>query len=99
MLEDMGLGPLLDIPQRFFCFRCTKGAAVIVVVKVKARSRRNEVARREDGSFLVSTTAPPEGGRANAAVISLLAQYMDKPKSSIRIVKGVASRSKIIEIV
>ena len=42
----------------------------------------------------VSVTAPPEGGKANAALIALLAKTWRVPKSSLRVVKGEAARVK-----
>ena len=41
---------------------------------------------------------PPEDGRANEAVIELLAEHFDVPKGSLRIVRGHTSRQKVIEI-
>jgi uncharacterized protein (TIGR00251 family) len=42
---------------------------------------------------------PPEDGKANKALIALLAKSLDIPKSSIRIAAGETSRLKTIEIV
>ena len=67
-------------------------------VKVKPQSRRNEVVKNDDGSYLVSTTATPERGKANEMVITLLAAHTGKPKSHIRIVRGHTSRIKTVEI-
>jgi uncharacterized protein YggU (UPF0235/DUF167 family) len=43
-------------------------------------------------------TAPPEGGRANEAVIGLLAGALDVPKSRVNIIRGMASREKLVMI-
>jgi uncharacterized protein (TIGR00251 family) len=42
--------------------------------------------------------APPEDGKANAALIVLLARAMDVKKSQVRIASGASSRLKTIEI-
>jgi uncharacterized protein (TIGR00251 family) len=42
--------------------------------------------------------APPEDGKANAALIALISETLDVPKSKVRIVAGGASRMKIVEI-
>lgn len=42
--------------------------------------------------------AVPEDGKANAALLSLLAEKLDVPKSAIRIASGAASRLKRVEI-
>jgi uncharacterized protein YggU (UPF0235/DUF167 family) len=46
----------------------------------------------------VRVTAPPDGGRANEAVIALLAGALGVAKSRINIVRGMASREKVVMI-
>jgi uncharacterized protein YggU (UPF0235/DUF167 family) len=46
----------------------------------------------------VRVTAAAEGGRANDAVLSLLAETFDVPSSSMRLVSGRAGRDKIVEV-
>ena len=75
---------------------------VNIVAKVNPHSKKNEVIKEEDmfGSILykVYTTQPPEDGKANKAVIELLAKFFKIPKSKITIIKGETSRTKIITI-
>jgi uncharacterized protein (TIGR00251 family) len=42
--------------------------------------------------------APPEDGKANTALVALLARALDVRKSDVRIASGAASRLKTIEI-
>jgi len=42
--------------------------------------------------------APPEDGKANAALIGLLARALDVRKSDVRIASGAASRVKTVEV-
>ena len=46
----------------------------------------------------VSVTEIPEDGRANAAVIKLLAKEWGVPKSAIRLVRGDVDRNKVLEV-
>jgi uncharacterized protein (TIGR00251 family) len=46
----------------------------------------------------VAVTAPADRGRANAAVIRLLAERLDVPRSAIRLAQGETSRQKTIVI-
>jgi len=46
----------------------------------------------------VKVRAQPEKGKANAAVISLLAKHLDLPLSDLTVFSGHTSRTKIIEI-
>ena len=66
-------------------------------VRVTPRARQNKIVER-DGVLRVYTTIVPENGRANDAVIELLADYLDVPKSKIRIVKGHTSRDKVVAV-
>ena len=51
-----------------------------------------------DGTWRALVPEPPEDGRANAAVIELLAEHFDVPKRSLRIVRGHTGRQKTIEL-
>jgi uncharacterized protein YggU (UPF0235/DUF167 family) len=42
--------------------------------------------------------APPERGRANAALVGLLSSVLDVPAGSVRVVGGQRGRSKVVEI-
>lgn len=66
-------------------------------VKVKPSSRTEQVLQERD-SFIVKVREPPKEGKANEAVIKLLAEYLGIPQSQVRILSGFGSRSKIIEI-
>jgi len=68
-----------------------------VKVKVKPNSRTAEVSREGD-SFIVKVKEPPREGRANQAVIKLLAEHFGIPQSQVRILSGLKSRNKVIEV-
>jgi uncharacterized protein YggU (UPF0235/DUF167 family) len=46
----------------------------------------------------VRVGAPPERGKANEAVLALLAEVLAVPRSSVAIVSGGGSRDKIVEL-
>lgn len=74
-------------------------SAVIFSIKVAPKSRENCLYKRaEDGVLTIRVTAPPEDGKANEAVVKLLAQLFKIPKSNISIIKGLSSRQKVIHI-
>lgn len=55
--------------------------------------------RAEGGRVLkVKVTAPPEDGRANAAVIALLAKRWRLPKSAFTLLRGERDRNKTLLI-
>ena len=43
-------------------------------------------------------TAPAEDGRANDAVVALLAEALDLPRSSVSLVAGHGARDKLVEL-
>ena len=67
---------------------------VLLRVRVQPGARANVVKGWRGGALSVSVTAPPEGGKANRAVIALLADTLAVPPSSISLVRGAASRDK-----
>ena len=66
-------------------------------IRIKPRARCNKVEKTEDG-YIVYVKEPPIEYKANNALIKLLSCYFDVPKSRIRIVVGLKSKNKIIEI-
>jgi len=76
----------------------TRGAGVRFRVKVQARARREEVVGVQSGVLRLRVTAPPVEGRANQAVVRLLAQHLRLPKSSIKITAGERAPIKLVEV-
>lgn len=70
---------------------------VRINIRVIPRARRNAVESATDGTLRVYTTAAPADGDANAAVIKMLARHLDVPKTSIKIIRGLTSRDKVVE--
>lgn len=60
-------------------------------------SVREEVVKQGD-EYIVRVKVPPQEGKANEAVVKLIATHMKVSKSSVRIVSGLTGRNKIIEI-
>lgn len=71
-----------------------------VKVTPKAKSERIKKTAGADGTDLykIYVTAAPEDGKANEAVLKLLAKSLGVSKSSLTIVRGLTSREKTIKI-
>ncbi len=69
-----------------------------IFVKVKTNAKNDSVVRKDATHFEVSVKKPPVGGLANEAIIKNLAEYLETPKSLIKIVRGHKSKQKIVEI-
>lgn len=76
----------------------SRAGAVRFRAKVQARARREEVAGIQNGALRIRVTAPPVAGRANQAVVALLARCLHLPKSSIKIAAGERAPLKVIEV-
>jgi uncharacterized protein YggU (UPF0235/DUF167 family) len=67
-------------------------------IRVKPGAREEKVSREPDGSLLVSVTARAQEGKANEAVVKAVAKALHLPKSSVRIVSGLSSRTKMLDV-
>ncbi len=72
--------------------------ALKIWVTVKPQAKKEEIKTTEDGGIVASVQAPARQGKANEALIELLASYFSTSKSSVKIIRGAASRKKLIEI-
>ena len=90
-------------PSPCHVFWCTILAMTesLLRIKVTPRASSNAVVGWLDEQrevLLVKVTAPAEGGKANAAVIKLLAEEFGIPKSAISIKSGHTSRHKLVSL-
>jgi len=69
-----------------------------IEVVVTPGARRSEIVGRYGGGWKVRVAAAPERGRANEAVIELVARALDVSSSSLRVVAGRAGRRKTISV-
>lgn len=69
-----------------------------VRVRVSPGARRGGVTGRVGEVWKLRVTAPAEGGRANEAVVRLLANTMDVPRRSVSLVSGHTARDKVVEL-
>lgn len=60
-----------------------------------ARSETLEIA---DGGLLAKVRAKPEDGKANAAVLDLLARGLDVAPSRLSLLRGATSREKLVQL-
>jgi uncharacterized protein (TIGR00251 family) len=70
----------------------------IIQVNVKPNARRQSIMPTDEGIWVATVQAPPVDGKANAALIKLLAKEFGVAKSRIKIKSGQTSRLKLVEI-
>ena len=63
---------------------------------VKAGARRNALLGTRTGVLKISVTSAPEKGKANKAVLKLLAEALDVAPSTLKLVAGVSSPNKTV---
>jgi uncharacterized protein (TIGR00251 family) len=80
--------------------RTTDG--ISLSLRVTPKARRNAIEGLRDGAdgplLAVAVNAPPEDGKANAAVIDLIAKALGLPKSAVTLAQGGKSRQKTLQI-
>ena len=69
-----------------------------ITVKVHPRARRSRIAGKLGDAYKLELAAPPVDGKANQACIRFLADLAGVAASRVRIVLGLTSRTKVIEI-
>jgi uncharacterized protein (TIGR00251 family) len=69
-----------------------------ISVTVSPGAARTELVGRHGDGWKVRVAAPPERGRANDALVELLAGALDVPRSSIRVVSGLTAKAKVVEV-
>jgi uncharacterized protein (TIGR00251 family) len=69
-----------------------------VRLRVSPGARRSELVGRHGAGWKVRVAAPPEGGRANDAVLDLLARELSLPRRSLSIVSGQTAREKVVRM-
>jgi uncharacterized protein (TIGR00251 family) len=75
-----------------------RGSDMRLSVKAVPKSSRNAVAGWVGDALKICVMAPPEKGKANAAVEAVLAESLDVAKERVRIVSGHTSSRKTVEI-
>lgn len=67
-------------------------------MKVQPRAKVTRVAGRMGHAYRLQLAAPPLDGKANEECVAFLAGMADVAKSRVRIVSGLTSRMKVVEI-
>lgn len=71
---------------------------MIINIRVKPKSSKENIAKRDDGPLTVSVKERAEDNKANLAVVKALARYFNVSTSQINIKSGLKSRRNIIDI-
>ena len=68
----------------------------VVPIRAQPGARRNGIVGEQNGALKVAVTAPPDKGKANAALEAALCQALNLKKSQVSLIAGLGSRDKRI---
>ena len=71
---------------------------VTLKIKVEPRSSRKGISGVVGDAIKIKVNAPPVGGAANEELIEVLSEEFGIKKTSIKILRGMSSRNKVVEI-
>lgn len=69
-----------------------------IFIQVKPNSKEEKIDKLDESHYVVSVKEPPIKGKANIAVLKVIADFFNVSRASVRIISGYTSRQKIVEI-
>ena len=66
----------------------------VLLVRAQPGARKAGVLGERNGALKVAVTAPPEGGRANKALVEILTEALGLKRSQVELIGGQTSRDK-----
>ncbi|MDO9286087.1 MAG: DUF167 domain-containing protein [Aquabacterium sp.] len=79
------------------CLRAA-GEHCVLDLSVQPGAKRTGIDGLHDGALRVRLAAPPVDGKANAALLSWLADELRCPKRDLTLLRGEASRRKQVQV-
>ena len=70
----------------------------LINVNVIPNSKKPLISKIDENNYEAKVDERAEDGRANARLVEMLSEYFGVRKSQVRIVKGLRSRSKVIQV-
>lgn len=70
----------------------------ILEIRVKPNARKESLTKQPDGSWLAEIKAPPVDGKANAALIALVAEQLGCSRAQVSIKAGGSGRRKLVKV-
>lgn len=71
---------------------------VLLSVKVQPRTSANQIGEALGNELRIKVTAPPVDAAANEALVRLLAEKLDCPRSHVELLRGHTSRHKVVKL-
>jgi uncharacterized protein len=71
---------------------------VVLSLKVQPRASKNAILGPAGNELRVKVTAPPVDAAANEALVRLVAEHFDCPRSRVELMRGHTSRHKVVKL-
>jgi uncharacterized protein (TIGR00251 family) len=79
-------------------YTVTDDGSIVLSVHAQPGAGRSAVVGRHGDAVKVKVAAPPEHGRANQAIVEMLAQHLGLKAAQVELVSGTSSRAKKVRI-
>lgn len=83
------------MPENSFVRDDKSGA--LIKVHLTPKASRERIGEQFGGAVKVWVSAPPVDGKANTALLKLLAKRLKIPKTRLKIISGETSRNKVLQ--
>jgi len=71
---------------------------VTLAIKLQPRAAKNEIGQPHGPELRIKVTAPPVDAAANEALLRLVADTLDFPRSKVELIRGHTARHKAVKI-
>ena len=82
----------------FPAFLTAQADGVTLAIKLQPRASKNEIGKASGPELRIRVTAPPVDAAANEALLRLLADMLDCPRSKVELLRGHTSRQKVVKV-
>ena len=67
-----------------------------IAVRAQPGAKKNAVLGEHGGALKIAVTAPPLDGRANEAILDVLAIWLGAKRSQVELLRGASNRNKVL---
>ncbi|MCP4342540.1 MAG: YggU family protein [Desulfobulbaceae bacterium] len=71
---------------------------VLLRLHIQPKASKSRIVGLHDGCLKIAVAAPPVEGKANKAVVKLLADFLGVPARDVAVKSGVQSRRKVVAV-
>lgn len=79
-------------------FLTAQADGVTLAIKLQPRASKNEIGEIAGSELRIKVTAPPVDAAANEALLRLLADKLDCPRSKVELIRGHIARHKVVKL-